>query len=94
MCGLAGYWGDFDAPLLDAMTDVLGHRGPDDLGTWRDPGVGVGLGYRRLAILDLSPRGHQPMHDPGAGRRRVQRRGVQLPRVARGPQGRGRALPV
>src|SRR5207249_4381189 len=36
-------------------------RGPDDAGTWVDPEVGVALGHRRLAVIDLSSAGHQPM---------------------------------
>ena len=44
------------------MTNALAHRGPDDEGAWVDPATGVGLGNRRLAIIDLSPQGHQPMH--------------------------------
>jgi asparagine synthase (glutamine-hydrolysing) len=43
------------------MTDRLAHRGPDDHGAWIDAAAGIGLGFRRLAILDLSPAGHQPM---------------------------------
>lgn len=43
------------------MTSVIAHRGPDDSGTWSDPAAEVGLGFRRLAIIDLSPAGHQPM---------------------------------
>jgi asparagine synthase (glutamine-hydrolysing) len=43
------------------MTAVLLHRGPDDEGTWVDEEVGLGLGHRRLSILDLSETGHQPM---------------------------------
>ncbi len=43
------------------MRDTLVHRGPDDCGAWVDPAAGVALGSRRLAILDLSPAGHQPM---------------------------------
>jgi asparagine synthase (glutamine-hydrolysing) len=43
------------------MADTLLHRGPDTDGVWVDERAGVGLGFRRLAILDLSPQGHQPM---------------------------------
>jgi asparagine synthase (glutamine-hydrolysing) len=43
------------------MADSLTHRGPDDADTWIDPGAGIALGHRRLAVLDLSPAGHQPM---------------------------------
>jgi len=63
MCGIAGFQGDFSAELLAAMTRRLAHRGPDDEGLYRDPLNGVGLGHRRLAIIDLAPSGHQPMTD-------------------------------
>ncbi|HEU4565088.1 MAG TPA: hypothetical protein VFS05_10585, partial [Gemmatimonadaceae bacterium] len=43
------------------MTAQLVHRGPDDSGAWADAGAGVALGFRRLAIIDLSEHGHQPM---------------------------------
>jgi asparagine synthase (glutamine-hydrolysing) len=43
------------------MSDTLRHRGPDDSGIWVDPRAGAALALRRLAILDLSPEGHQPM---------------------------------
>ncbi|MCG8403276.1 MAG: asparagine synthase (glutamine-hydrolyzing) [Firmicutes bacterium] len=43
------------------MSGALIHRGPDDAGTWVDPGPGVALGHRRLSIIDLSPQGRQPM---------------------------------
>jgi len=43
------------------MANVLQHRGPDDSGLWLDADCGVALGHRRLAIVDLSPEGHQPM---------------------------------
>jgi len=64
MCGIAGLvnWGDRD--VLSRMTHVQAHRGPDDSGLWerRFPDSGyVGLGSRRLAILDLSAGGHMPM---------------------------------
>jgi len=43
------------------MSDTLVHRGPDDTGAWVDADAGITLGHRRLAILDLSPAGRQPM---------------------------------
>lgn len=65
MCGVVGvfHYGDrsraVDQELLQQMTRVLWHRGPDDEGIWTDGPVG--LGHRRLSIVDLSPSGHQPM---------------------------------
>jgi asparagine synthase (glutamine-hydrolysing) len=50
-----------DAPGLEAMTGLIAHRGPDDQGIFTDERIG--LGHRRLSILDLSPNGHQPMKD-------------------------------
>jgi len=47
--------------IAGRMTAALVHRGPDDEGVWVDTKAGVSLGHRRLAILDLSPFGHQPM---------------------------------
>jgi asparagine synthase (glutamine-hydrolysing) len=65
MCGIAGIatWRPTAglAPLIDTMTGVLAHRGPDGAGAWIDPSAGIGLGHRRLAILDTSDRGNQPM---------------------------------
>lgn len=64
MCGLAGFWGPPDRELLEAMTRLLSHRGPDDEGFFESPGAS--LGHRRLSIIDL-PHGHQPMaSDDGA----------------------------
>ena len=63
MCGIAGLFSSrgISSDLLDAMSDVLVHRGPDDRGTWVDADAGIGLSHRRLAIVDLSPGGAQPM---------------------------------
>lgn len=68
MCGLAGYYrlsgavSTASEELKDALR-AIHHRGPDDWGVWEgDPNVG--LGHRRLSILDLSPHGHQPMVSP------------------------------
>ncbi len=49
------------------MSDLIAHRGPDDAGTWVHERGHVGFGHRRLAIIDPSPAGHQPMQDE-AGR--------------------------
>lgn len=72
MCGLVGFLGglfgtDNDTVFLRQMSDALILRGPDDAGYWVDADQRVGLGHRRLAIVDLSPAGHQPMAS-GRGR--------------------------
>ena len=71
MCGIAGAVGAIDPGVEDAvriMVDAQTHRGPDDSGTFRSAGTpGAVLGFRRLAIIDLTPDGHQPMQDPEAG---------------------------
>jgi len=64
MCGISGLVNCGDRDALSRMTQVQAHRGPDDSGLWerRFPdGAYIGLGSRRLAILDLSPQGHMPM---------------------------------
>src|SRR6185295_3597298 len=67
MCGFAGLWSADIHTALDLdhaarrMSVPLAHRGPDDSGAWVDPGAGFGVGFRRLAILDVTPLGHQPM---------------------------------
>src|SRR4051794_12632155 len=63
MCGIAGVFGDprIDAAILTRMARAIAHRGPDDEGIWLDPEAGIGFAHRRLAILDPSPAGHQPM---------------------------------
>ena len=63
MCGITGYINVNGAPasavILKKMTNAITHRGPDGEGQWVEGNVGIG--HRRLAILDLSPSGHQPM---------------------------------
>lgn len=68
MCGIAGLMrinGARDAdPAATAlrMVQAMPHRGPDGMGSWGDADAGVGLGHGRLAIIDLTPTGVQPMH--------------------------------
>ena len=64
MCGICGFWapeGVHDQGHIEAMTNALIHRGPDDSDTWLDQEAGIGFGHCRLSILDLSPLGRQPM---------------------------------
>lgn len=67
MCGFTGFLAASAAPATDQigwlrrMTDAIDHRGPDDAGYWCDGAHGIALGHRRLAIIDLSPAGQQPM---------------------------------
>ena len=71
MCGFVGFFaGDVGEAEnarghLVRMANRIFHRGPDDAGYWCDVQRGIGLGHRRLSILDLSPAGHQPMHSSG-----------------------------
>ena len=66
MCGIAGFC-DFNKKLnynnLVEMTDILHHRGPNDSGYsfYENECANIGLGHRRLSILDLTSHGHQPM---------------------------------
>jgi asparagine synthase (glutamine-hydrolysing) len=65
MCGITGFVAPpqtHDTQAIRAMTGALRHRGPNALGYWADPTVGVHLGHTRLSILDLSAAGAQPMH--------------------------------
>ncbi|UEM04412.1 asparagine synthase (glutamine-hydrolyzing) [Skermanella rosea] len=65
MCGICGFVEPSGrrapASLVRAMADALAHRGPDGDGVWTDEEAGVAFGHRRLAIVDLSPLGRQPM---------------------------------
>jgi asparagine synthase (glutamine-hydrolysing) len=72
MCGIVGILArktQISPAVLEQATASLAHRGPDDSGTvllkqTQPEPLEIGLGHRRLAVLDLSPLGHQPMHDP------------------------------
>src|SRR4051794_27543989 len=64
MCGIAGrvsWRGRVQAGSVERMLDSIAHRGPDGSGTWSSEDGSVVLGNRRLAILDLSDHGSQPM---------------------------------
>ena len=66
MCGIVGMIRRdpvHDRDLLLRMRDALLHRGPDDAGTWWDADGRIGLAHRRLAVIDLTPAGSQPMTD-------------------------------
>ncbi len=69
MCGFAGFLGPLrsgnaseDLATLERMGSAIAHRGPDDSGLWADSAARIGLSHRRLAIVDLTAAGHQPMH--------------------------------
>jgi asparagine synthase (glutamine-hydrolysing) len=68
ICGILNFDGrePVDRSTLDRMRDVLRHRGPDDVGSYVNGAIG--LGHRRLSIIDLSPAGHQPMSTADGGR--------------------------
>ncbi len=65
MCRIVGYWSfgqhRYDSSILERMRDSQTHGGPDDAGIFIDAESGVGLGHRRLSVIDLSSGGHQPM---------------------------------
>ncbi len=69
MCGIAGIFDLRQATSAEdlrqtasRMGDSLRHRGPDAGDVWADAEAGIALAHRRLAIIDLSPAGAQPMH--------------------------------
>lgn len=70
MCGIAGFVSLAGDPVVDgsrrlsAMSRLIAHRGPDGSGLWLGPDRDVGLAHRRLAIIDLTSGGEQPMHGP------------------------------
>jgi asparagine synthase (glutamine-hydrolysing) len=65
MCGIVGFYTTEPLPgateVLRRMNDTIAHRGPDAQGQWFDPTHGVALAHRRLAIIDLTEEGRQPM---------------------------------
>lgn len=67
MCGIAGLLAGRPVPEAElardarVMSDAIAHRGPDGSGVWVDPGAGAALGHRRLAVIDLTAAGAQPM---------------------------------
>jgi asparagine synthase (glutamine-hydrolysing) len=69
MCGICGAINLRGEPIpglparLEVMSDLIAHRGPDDAGVWVHERGHVGLGHRRLSIIDPTPAGHQPMTD-------------------------------
>lgn len=69
MCGIVGYWNKNNQPVSDQllirMREMMYSRGPDDAGIWINGPIG--LGHRRLSIIDLSDLGHQPMIDEETG---------------------------
>lgn len=72
MCGFAGFLqskpiGLVTEVVVTQMANAISHRGPDDSGFWVDAQAGIALAHRRLAIVDLSAAGHQPMAS-GSGR--------------------------
>lgn len=65
MCGISGFWGSPQTDALRSMVEAMRHRGPDDSGVYYDDRCSIGMA--RLAIVDLSPSGHQPMSTPDGG---------------------------
>lgn len=69
MCGISGIFDLRSSPrgcdlaaIASTMANTLPYRGPDGADAWADADAGIGLGHRRLAIIDLTPTGAQPMH--------------------------------
>jgi len=67
MCGIAGFWGaagnaEGMAETVRRMGEAIAHRGPDGRGEWVSANVGLAMSHRRLAIIDLTDAGRQPMH--------------------------------
>lgn len=72
MCGISGVFhfqnnDEVSDDILKKMSDTLVHRGPDDVGIYVSKNKKLGFGFRRLSIIDLSPKGHQPMTTTDSG---------------------------
>ena len=61
MCGICGIIDHTDVNRIEAMISAMRHRGPDDSGIFQEKGFALGMA--RLAIIDITPKGHQPMHN-------------------------------
>lgn len=59
MCGIAGILGESTRQNIETMVSAMHHRGPDDSGIFHDEGIALAMA--RLAIIDITPTGHQPM---------------------------------
>lgn len=71
MCGVVGFFSqnyqgceESVSAIIHSMSDMIASRGPDSQGVWQDGHAGLSLGHRRLAVLDISEAGHQPMTSP------------------------------
>jgi len=68
MCGFTGVYSEnkdnINPRVLSIMSKKIAHRGPDDSGIWIDDSGSVGLAHQRLAVIDLTSAGHQPMYSP------------------------------
>jgi len=90
MCGIVSIFqydsgSTVDKQLLGRMTETMAHRGPDGVGYWVNPAGNVGLGHRRLAIIDPSPAGRQPMsNEDGTLWLPIREQVINLNRVLRG----------
>ncbi|HEV8122733.1 MAG TPA: asparagine synthase (glutamine-hydrolyzing) [Gemmatimonadales bacterium] len=99
MCGITGVIAaaPVDPTVIDRMRDALAHRGPDHAATWLSPDGRVGLGHRRLSVIDLSPAANQPfassdgrfllvyngeLYNHAALRKELEQQGVQFRTVS------------
>ena len=77
MCGIAGFVRKGErfcniTKVIETMNFLQSHRGPDDEGVWIDEKRNIGLGHRRLSIIDLTEKGHQPIRYKKRWKRNLQ----------------------